>query len=178
VLADKENVRPIDSVGQVFDPYRHVAVETVFDPSRPTGTIVEERRRGVPIERALGIALDATGFVSEGSGENIFLVKKSTLYTPPLTASVLPGITRSAIMQLAQELKIPVVERSIPREMLYIADEVFFVGTATEVTPVRSIDRVTIGDGSRGAITGRLQAEFNALANGQKDDRHRWVTAL
>src|SRR5882672_7668042 len=121
---------------------------------------------------AEGIALDATGFVSEGSGENIFLVKKSTLYTPPLTASVLPGITRSAIMQLAQELKIPVVERSIPREMLYIADEVFFVGTATEVTPVRSIDRVTIGDGSRGAITGRLQAEFNALANGQKDDRH------
>jgi len=125
---------------------------------------------------AEGIALDNTGFVSEGSGENLFLVKRGTLYTPPLTASILPGITRASVLQLAAELGIPVVERSIPREMLYIADEVFFVGTATEVTPIRGIDRYTIGRGSRGEITARLQAEFNALVAGGKDDRHHWLT--
>jgi branched-chain amino acid aminotransferase len=125
---------------------------------------------------AEGIALDNTGFVSEGSGENLFLVKRGTLYTPPLTASILPGITRASVLQLAAEFNIPVVERSIPREMLYIADEVFFVGTATEVTPIRSIDRYTIGRGSRGEITARLQAEFNALVAGKKEDRHRWLT--
>jgi len=125
-----------------------------------------------------GIALDASGFVSEGSGENLFLVKKGTLYTPPLTASILPGITRQAILQLAQDLKIPAIERSIPREMLYIADEVFFAGTAVEVSPVRSIDRVTIGRGARGEITARLQAEFQAITSGHKDDRHRWLSPL
>ena len=127
---------------------------------------------------AEGIALDASGFVSEGSGENLFLVKKGTLYTPPLTASILPGITRQAILQLAQDMKIPVVERSLPREMLYIADEVFFAGTAAEVSPIRSIDRVTIGRGARGEITARLQAEFQAITSGHKDDRHRWLSPL
>src|SRR5713101_5472067 len=125
---------------------------------------------------AEGIALDAYGYVSEGSGENIFLVKRGALYTPPLTASILPGITRSAIIHLAEDLRIPLVERTIPREMLYIADEVFFCGTAAEVTPIRSIDRVTISRGVRGEITARLQSEFNALTSGQKDDRHRWLS--
>ena len=127
---------------------------------------------------AEGIALDAYGYVSEGSGENLFLVKRGTLCTPPLTASILPGITRQCMLQLAADLSIPVVERSIPREMLYIADEVFFVGTATEVTPIRSIDHQTIGRGARGEVTARLQAEFNALVAGAKEDRHHWLTAV
>jgi branched-chain amino acid aminotransferase len=127
---------------------------------------------------AEGIALDVQGFVSEGSGENLFLVRKGTLYTPPLTAAVLPGITRQTIFQLAQDLKIPVVEQNIPREALYVADEVFLVGTAAEVTPVRTVDKIVVGRGARGEITARLQSEFTALVTGQKDDRHRWLTAV
>jgi branched-chain amino acid aminotransferase len=127
---------------------------------------------------AEGIALDVAGFVSEGSGENIFLVRQGTLYTPTLGTSILPGITRASIRQLASDFGIPVVECPIPREMLYVVDEVFFVGTATEVTPVRSIDRIPVGSGARGEITTRLQAEFNALVRGEKDDRHGWLTAV
>jgi branched-chain amino acid aminotransferase len=127
---------------------------------------------------AEGIALDSYGFVSEGSGENLFLVKKGVLYTPPLTASILPGITRQSILTLAVDMKIPVMERSIPREMLYIADEVFFVGTASEVTPIRSIDRQSIGRGVRGEMTGLLQTEFLGLATGQKADRFGWLTRV
>jgi branched-chain amino acid aminotransferase len=125
-----------------------------------------------------GIALDSVGFVSEGSGENLFLVKKGTLYTPPLTASILPGITRATILQLAQDLKLPVIERSIPREALYTAEEVFFVGTAAEVTPIRSVDRATVGHGRRGEITSRLQAEYKSITSGQSEDRYRWLTAV
>src|SRR5712692_227478 len=94
---------------------------------------------------AEGIALDATGYVSEGSGENIFVVRDGKILTPPLGASVLPGITRDTVIQLAQSMDIPVVESLIPREMLYIADELFFSGTAAEITPIRSVDRITIG---------------------------------
>jgi len=127
---------------------------------------------------AEGIALDAAGFVSEGSGENLFLVKKGILYTPPLTASILPGITRQSVMQLAQDHTITVVERSLPREALYTADEVFFVGTAAEVTPIRTVDRVTVGRGRKGEITGRIQSDFKSITSGQADDRHRWLTRL
>jgi len=125
---------------------------------------------------AEGIALDAAGYVSEGSGENLFIVKKGTLYTPPLTASILPGITRQTIVQLAQDLKVPLVERSIPREALYTADEVFFVGTAAEVTPIRTIDRVAVGRGKKGEITSRFQTEYKSLTSGQIDDRHHWLS--
>ncbi|HYS78055.1 MAG TPA: branched-chain amino acid transaminase, partial [Candidatus Dormibacteraeota bacterium] len=125
-----------------------------------------------------GIALDAAGYVSEGSGENLFIAKKGVLHTPPLTASILPGITRQTIVQLAQDLKIPLIERSIPREALYTADEVFFVGTAAEVTPIRTIDRVPVGRGKRGEITSRFQAEFRSLTSGQADDRHRWLSPV
>jgi branched-chain amino acid aminotransferase len=125
-----------------------------------------------------GIALDAAGFVSEGSGENIFVVKKGLVFTPPLTASILPGITRATIIQVAKDLGIEVKERSIPREALYTADEVFFVGTAAEVTPVRAVDRVQVGRGVRGEITTRLQTEFRALTSGTGADRHHWLTAL
>lgn len=127
---------------------------------------------------AEGIALDPAGHVSEGSGENIFIVRGGVLHTPPVNASILPGITRSSVMQLAREHGIPVVEGQIPREMLYIADEIFLVGTATEVTPVRSVDKAPVGEGRKGPITTKLQAEFNALTTGEKDDRFGWLTPV
>ncbi len=123
-----------------------------------------------------GIALDVSGNISEGSGQNIFLVRDGALYTPPLSASVLGGITRDSIMTLARDLGYEVVETNIPREALYIADEVFFTGTAAEVTPVRSIDRVRIGTGARGTITAALQSAFFAVVNGDMPDRHGWLT--
>jgi branched-chain amino acid aminotransferase len=125
-----------------------------------------------------GIALDVNGYVSEGSGENIFVVRDGRIHTPPLGASVLPGITRDAILQLSRELEIPLVETIIPREMLYIADEVFFSGTAAEITPIRSIDRITIGQGRRGPITERLQKEFFAIIEGHKPDRFNWLSPV
>lgn len=127
---------------------------------------------------AEGIALDTDGHVSEGSGMNVFLVHDGTLFTPPLSASVLPGITRDSIVKLAEDLNIPVKEAVIPREMLYLADEVFFVGTAAEVTPVRSIDKITIGKGVAGPITRRIQEEFFAVTSGRKPDRHNWLTPV
>ena len=125
-----------------------------------------------------GIALDVNGYVSEGSGENVFLVQDGVVITPPLSASVLPGITRRSILTLCQDLKIPFSEQMVPREMLYIADEVFFCGTAAEITPLRSIDRIPVGGGSRGPITRRLQDEFFALTSGAKPDRHNWLTPV
>jgi branched-chain amino acid aminotransferase len=127
---------------------------------------------------AEGIALDTAGYISEGSGENIFVIRDGTIYTPPLGASVLPGITRDSIIQLARELEIPVVETIIPREMLYIADEVFFTGTAAEVTPIRSVDRITVGQGHRGPITERIQREFFGIVNGSLPDRFNWLTPV
>jgi len=127
---------------------------------------------------AEGIALDANGYVSEGSGENIFIVRDGAIYTPPLASSVLPGITRGTIMTLCEDLGIPMREEMIPREMLYIADEVFFTGTAAEITPLRSVDRITVGAGRRGPITKRLQEEFFAILTGSKPDRHHWLTPV
>lgn len=123
-----------------------------------------------------GIALDATGNVSEGSGENIFVVSKNTLYTPPLGGSVLPGITRDSIITLARDLGYTVIEKIIPREMLYISDEVFFTGTAAEITPIRSIDKIQIGAGKRGPVTAKLQEEFFAIIEGRKPDKYKWLT--
>ncbi len=125
-----------------------------------------------------GIALDVTGYVSEGSGENLFVVQDGAVITPPLSASILHGITRRTIFTLCEDLNIPVREQVIPREMLYIADEVFFCGTAAEITPVRSIDRIPIGNGARGPITKKLQDEFFALTSGSKPDRHNWLTPV
>jgi len=125
-----------------------------------------------------GIALDAAGYISEGSGENVFVVRDGKIHTPPLGASVLPGITRDTVMQIAGQLGIPLVETLVPREMLYIADEVFFSGTAAEVTPVRSIDRIQIGLGRRGPITERIQAEFFGLVEGKKPDTYGWLTPV
>jgi branched-chain amino acid aminotransferase len=127
---------------------------------------------------AEGIALDAAGYVSEGSGENLFLVRDGKIVTPPLGASVLPGITRDTLIQLAQSLGIPVTEALVPREALYIADEVFFCGTAAEVTPIRSVDRIPIGKGKRGPITEKLQREFFAIVEGRVPDRFGWLSPV
>jgi len=127
---------------------------------------------------AEGIALDARGYVSEGSGENIFLVRNDRLVTPPLAAAVLPGITRETVMLLARELGYTVEEVDVPRESLYIADEVFFTGTAAEITPIRSIDKIQVGNGSRGPITAQLQEIFFAHVEGRTEDRHGWLTPV
>ncbi len=125
-----------------------------------------------------GIALNIRGHISEGSGENIFLVMDGILHTPPLSSSILPGITRNSVIQLAKDLGMPIIEDTIPREMLYIADEVFFTGSAAEITPIRSVDKIIVGSGKRGPITKTLQDEFFASINGEKEDKHHWLTYL
>jgi branched-chain amino acid aminotransferase len=125
-----------------------------------------------------GIALDVNGYVSEGSGENVFLVRNGVLQTSPLGNSVLPGITRDSVLQIARELGIPVVEQGIPREMLYISDEVFFTGTAAEVTPIRSVDKISVGKGVTGPVTKAIQKEFYAVVRGEKADRFHWLTPV
>ena len=125
---------------------------------------------------AEAIALDVYGNVSEGSGQNLFVVRDDALVTPPLANSILGGITRDSIMTLARDRGLSVTEMSLPREALYLADEVFFVGTAAEVTPVRSIDKIRIGTGHRGPITERLQRAFFDVINGVAPDRYGWLT--
>jgi branched-chain amino acid aminotransferase len=125
-----------------------------------------------------GIALDDRGMVSEGSGENIFLVNNGKLITPPLGASVLPGITRDSVIKIAREMGIEVVETSVQRAALYLADELFFTGTAAEITPIRSVDRITVGSGKCGELTKRLQKEFFdiILARRPAPDNADWLT--
>ncbi len=125
-----------------------------------------------------GIALDNAGRISEGSGENIFLVYHGRILTPPLAGTILPGITRESIIVLAKDAGYEVVEQQIAREMLYIADEVFFTGTAAEITPIRSVDRIPVGNGARGPVTERLQKDFFALLEGEAEDRYGWLTPL
>lgn len=125
-----------------------------------------------------GIALDTNGYVSEGAGENLFVIRDGVIYTPGFSFSVLPGITRDSIVTLARSLGYTVVETGIPREMLYIADEIFFTGTAAEVTPIRSIDKITIGAGKRGPITEHIQQEFFGIVEGKKEDRYGWLTPV
>lgn len=127
---------------------------------------------------AEGIALDTNGYISEGSGENIFVIRDGKISTPPLGNSALPGITRATIIFLAKRMGIEIIETPIPRESLYIADEVFFTGTAAEVSPIRSVDRIPIGSGSRGPITAKLQAEFFRVINGETPDTEGWLTPV
>jgi branched-chain amino acid aminotransferase len=124
---------------------------------------------------AEGIALDTYGNLSEGSGQNVFIVREGVIYTPPVGNSVLWGITRDSVMTLAREMGFEVREQTLPRETLYIADEVFFVGTAVEVTPIRSVDRVKVGRGRRGPVTEALQQRFFQLVKGEAPDTHGWL---
>jgi len=125
-----------------------------------------------------GIALDVDGFVSEGSGANIFVVTNGRILTPPLASSILPGVTRQCVLTLAEDLGYQVREERLPRELLYTAGEVFFSGTAVEITPIRSIDGIIVGSGGRGPVTERLQAEFFGIVEGKIPDRHGWLTPV
>lgn len=134
----------------------------------------EARRHGY-VE---GISVSASGTVSEGSAENLFIVRDGEIFTPPLAASILNGITRDSIMILARELGYKVTEIDLPRELLYIADEVFLTGTAAEVTPVRSVDQIEVGNGSRGPITEELQSAFFGLFDGRTKDQWNWLAKV
>ena len=136
--------------------------------------VMEAQRHGY----AEGIVLDVYGYVSEGSGENIFVALDGRIYTPPLGSSILAGITRNFAMTLAQEQGYTVVEQPITREMLYVSDEIFFTGTAAEITPVRSVDGQEIGSGSRGPITKTVQDAFFAIVSGETEDRYGWLTPV
>lgn len=124
---------------------------------------------------AEGIALTHNGLLSEGSGENLFVVRKGKIYTPLMASAILPGITRDSVIQLARELGVEVIEQPLPREILYIADEVFFTGTAAEVTPIRSVDRIPVGEGKRGEITTAIQERFFKIIKGEAEDRYSWL---
>ncbi len=124
------------------------------------------------------IALTTDGFVSEGSGENIFVVRDDVIFTPPVHSSILPGITRDSVITLARDLGFEVRQTPLPRETLYIADEVFFTGTAVEITPVRSIDRIKVGEGQRGPVTEQLQRHFFDIVKGRSEDPYGWLTPV
>lgn len=124
---------------------------------------------------AEGIALDPAGFLSEGSGQNLFLVRDEQITTPPLASSALAGITRECVITIARDLGIPIREETQPREALYIADEVFFSGTAAEITPIRSVDKITIGEGTRGPITAIIQRRYFDIIQGREPDTYGWL---
>ncbi len=125
-----------------------------------------------------GIALDNNGYISEGSGENVFAVRKGIIFTPPISASILPGITRNTVIQICKELGYEIRETMIPRETLYIADEVFFTGTAAEITPIRSVDKIKIGSGKRGKITKQIQEEFFGIFQGKRMVPEDWLAVV
>lgn len=123
-----------------------------------------------------GIALDYNGYLSEGSGENLFIIKNGIIYTPAMSGSALPGITRDSIMIIAKEMGYTIKEEGLPREMLYVADEIFFTGTAAEVTPVSRVDKIVIGNGERGPITEKIQKKFFDIVEGREEDKYGWLT--
>jgi len=127
---------------------------------------------------AESIALDVFGYVSEGSGENLFLIRDGVLYTPPLSSSILGGITRDCVLTLAEDLGYEAREATLTREMLYLADELFFTGTAAEITPIRAVDGIVIGPGRRGPITTQIQSAFFEIVSGKVPDRRNWLTPV
>jgi len=122
-----------------------------------------------------GIALDTFGYISEGSGENIFIVKNGMLFTPPSSSSILPGVTRHCVFQLARELGYEVRQHTLPRESLYIADEAFMTGSAAEITPIAKVDNIPVGEGKRGPITQRIQEAFFGTLKGEREDAYGWL---
>jgi branched-chain amino acid aminotransferase len=161
--------------------WRRMAPSTLAVMSKTGGNYINSQFVSIEAKDhgfAEGIALDVNGFVSEGSGENIFVVRRGKIYTPPVSASILMGVTRDYMITLARDMGHKVVEETFPREMLYVADEIFFTGTAVEVTPVRSVDNIQIGSGTRGPITKKLQDEFFGITSGQMPDRYGWMTVV
>ena len=158
--------------------WRRPSQDSVPAISKATGNYMNAGL--IKMEAVLGgfheaIALDTAGYVSEGSGENLFLVRDGVLYTPPVASSILAGITRDTVVKLAADLEIEVCEETIPRSLLYVCDELFFTGTAAEITPIRSVDRITVGPGRPGEVTRRLMAEFRRIVHGEVPDRHGWL---
>jgi branched-chain amino acid aminotransferase len=158
--------------------WQRVAPNTIPALAKASGNYLSSQLIGAEARRlgfAEGIGLSSDGTVSEGAGENLFLVKDAVLYTPALAHSALAGITRDAVIRLARDKGIEVRECAIPRELLYVADELFMTGTAAEITPIRSVDRLTVGTGKRGPITESLQAAFFGLFNGRTPDQWNWL---
>lgn len=161
--------------------WQRVAPNTVPALAKAGGNYLSSQLISTEAKRlgfAEGIALSTDGTISEGAGENLFVVKGDTILTPPSTSSILTGITRNTVMNLAARNGLTVTECSIPREMLYLADELFFTGTAAEITPIRSVDRIQIGEGKRGPVTGQLQTAFFGLFSGDTDDTDGWLEGL
>lgn len=158
--------------------WRRLAANTMPSLAKAGGNYLCSQLIGMEAQRhgyAEGIGLDMNGHVSEGSGENLFLVRDGVLFTPPLAASILPGVTRDSVITLARHIGFQVCEMALPREMLYVADELFFTGTAAEISPIRSVDGIVIGAGQRGPITTALQKSFFGLFNGKTDDQWGWL---
>jgi len=161
--------------------WQRVAPNTIPAQAKAGGNYLSSQLISVEAKRlgfAEGIALSTDGTVSEGAGENLFVVKRGRLYTPPSTSSILTGITRDTIITLARKVGFEVMEQSIPRESLYLADELFFTGTAAEITPIRSVDSIRIGEGRRGPVTEQLQSAFFGLFDGRTEDERGWLEGL
>jgi branched-chain amino acid aminotransferase len=161
--------------------WQRVAPNTLPSLAKAGGNYLSSQLISAEAKRlgfAEGIALDTHGMVSEGAGENLFIIRDRQIYTPPSSSSILTGITRDTVIRLASQLNFKVREEPIPREMLYIADEVFFTGTAVEITPIRSVDEIEIGQGHRGPITKQLQDAFFGLLKGDTEDHHGWLEDL
>lgn len=170
-----------DGVDVCVSSFRRMAPDTHLPMGKVAGNYVNSQY--AKMEAVLGgfveaILLDHSGNLAEGSGENLFLVRDGKIYTPTFGNTVLGGITRDCVIQLAGDLGYEVIEQSLPREMLYIADEAFFCGTAAEVTPIRSVDRMPVGAGTRGPITEEIQSAFFDVLEGRADDRHGWLEFL
>lgn len=168
-------------VDVMVSSWRRVAPDTLASMAKVGGNYVSSQfiaMEAADLGFAEGIALDVNGQVSEGSGENIFVVYRGALYTPPVGASILLGVTRACVLTLATEMGVEVREQAFPRELLYLADEVFFTGTAVEISPVRSVDKVKVGIGIRGPVTKKLQDAFYGILNGTIPDRHGWLTRV
>ena len=161
--------------------WQRVAPNTIPAMAKASGNYLSSQLISNEAKRlgfAEGIALSTDGTVSEGAGENLFLVKDGTILTPPAASSILTGITRNTVMQLAGRLGLTVTEQTIPREMMYLVDEMFFTGTAVEITPIRSVDRIQIGEGSRGPVTAQLQQAFFGLFSNETEDTEGWLEGL
>lgn len=167
-----------DGVDAGVSSWARLAPNTMPAMAKAAGNYLSSQLMSIEAHRhgyAEAIALDVNGLLSEGAGENVFLVRDGVLYTPPAAAAVLPGITRDAVMTLARGLGYQVREQAVPREALYVCDEVFFTGTAAEVTPVRSVDGVPVGAGTRGPVTAAIQRAFFGLFDGTTEDRWGWL---
>ena len=161
--------------------WQRVAPNTIPALAKAGGNYLSSQLITMEAQRlgfAEGIALNPDGLISEGAGENLFLVHEGKIYTPSSAASILAGITRASVIELASDLGYEVVEQDIPREMLYFCDELFLTGTAVEITPVRSVDRINVGNGKRGPVTEALQKAFFGLFSGETEDRWGWLEPI